>query len=86
MRRGELHAPSRVHAGKIAGESDGDQGHILGILGPEPEEERIADDLHAHLLHYLHRKLFRRPFGGCDQLHSGSHALFHLRASRWREL
>ena len=65
-RRRDLHATPRVFARKVAGELDWEQGHVVGVLGPESEEEWVADDLHAHVLDFFCRQLFFRTVRGRD--------------------
>jgi len=79
-RRCYLHATPRVFAWEVASERDWDQGHVLGILGPESDEEWVADDLHAQCLHVCRWELFLCSVRGGDQVKAvASHALFHLK-------
>jgi hypothetical protein len=39
------------------------QGQVVGMLGPEPEEKRVEDDLDARLMDFWHRKLQQRAIG-----------------------
>lgn len=65
-RRRDLHATPRVFAREVAGKLNGEQGHVVGMLGPKPEEEWIADDLHAHLMDFFCRKFSLRPVRSRD--------------------
>jgi hypothetical protein len=68
-----------VLAREVAGELYREQGHVVGMLEPEPEKKRVADDLHARFPDFLCRKLLLRPIRGRDQEESApAHALFHL--------
>jgi hypothetical protein len=64
-RRCDLHATPRVLARKVAGELHREQGHVVGMLGPEQEEEWVADDLHSQAVDLWCRELLFRPVGGC---------------------
>lgn len=60
-------------ARKIAGGNAGHQGQVVGVLGPEPEKERVTDDLDARLMNFWDRKLQCRAIRVFEQDVSDCH-------------